>query len=240
VGSRRTSRRSQRLTRARARTRRRTAGCRLKRSGFSHPVAGSETQNRGRRGRGARGSGHRADPVDDRLADSQRSGPPLFARCVARGRARLARPRLLHSVSALSVVELPPTEDQRPFGALGPDGLDDSTGLGVWRWEPGWESRIPWPFRPEDLVEGSDELGVASWLRARSRRSGGAASVSSKSVWTMKESPAMTPWGCAGGTRLGRSVPPGPGTCVASHGSRESVRRPGHSAPLATTRVSAG
>ena len=107
----------------------------------------------------------------------------------------------------------------------------------------------PGSLRAEDLVEGSDELGVASWLRARSRRSGGAASVSSKSVWTMKESPAMTPWGCAGGTRLGRSVPPGPRDVrrvawksrkrasarpFGPVGYHESVRRLGHSALLAT------
>jgi hypothetical protein len=57
-------------------------------------------------------------------------------------------------------IEMPPTEDERLVQALRPDGRDDPFGVGVGVGGPNrsWDHLCP--LRAEDVVEGSDELGV--------------------------------------------------------------------------------
>src|SRR5665811_1977033 len=64
-------------------------------------------------------------------------------------------------------IEMPPTQDQRPIGALGPDGLDDPFGVGVGVGGPNGSWDHFCSLRAEDLVEGRDELPVSyTHLRA--------------------------------------------------------------------------
>ena len=56
---------------------------------------------------------------------------------------------------------MPPTQDQRPVGALRPDDLDDPFGVGVGVRGPYRSQDHLGPLRAKDLIEGSDELGVA-------------------------------------------------------------------------------
>src|SRR5450756_1769898 len=57
-------------------------------------------------------------------------------------------------------IEMPSTQDKRPVEALRPDGFDDPFGVGVGVGGPDRSRDHLGPFRAEDLVEGSDELGV--------------------------------------------------------------------------------
>src|SRR5664280_3167190 len=58
------------------------------------------------------------------------------------------------------LVEMPPTEDERPIEALGPHRLDHALGVGVGVRGPDRRADHPGTFRANDLVEPSAELRV--------------------------------------------------------------------------------
>src|SRR5665811_1779822 len=57
-------------------------------------------------------------------------------------------------------IEMPPTEDERPVEALGPDRLDHALGVVVRVRSPDRRADHPGTFRANDLVEPSAELRV--------------------------------------------------------------------------------
>jgi hypothetical protein len=46
-------------------------------------------------------------------------------------------------------IEMPPTEDEGPVEALGPDRVDHALGVGIDVGSPGWASRSPGPLPNE-------------------------------------------------------------------------------------------
>ncbi len=57
-------------------------------------------------------------------------------------------------------IEMPPTEDERPVEALGPDRLDHALGVGIGVRGPDRREDHPRPFRADNLVERPAELRV--------------------------------------------------------------------------------
>jgi hypothetical protein len=57
-------------------------------------------------------------------------------------------------------IEMPPTEDEGPVEALGPDRLDHALGVGVGVRSPDGRHDHLGPFRANDLVERPAELRV--------------------------------------------------------------------------------
>src|ERR1035437_3274076 len=57
-------------------------------------------------------------------------------------------------------IEMPPTEDERPVEALGPDRLDHALGVGVGVRSPDGGADDPHPLRAEHRVEQAAELRV--------------------------------------------------------------------------------
>ena len=57
-------------------------------------------------------------------------------------------------------IQMPPTEDERPVEALGPDRLDHALGVGVGVRGPDRGADDPHPFRAEHRVEQAAELRV--------------------------------------------------------------------------------
>src|SRR5664280_2206536 len=55
-------------------------------------------------------------------------------------------------------IEMPPTEDEGPVEALGPDRLDHALGVGIGVRSPDGRHDHPGPFRANDLVERPAEL----------------------------------------------------------------------------------
>ena len=80
--------------------------------------------------------------------------------CRERERAMGAAAVVVFGICPKRPIEMPPTQDQRPVGALGPDSLYHPLGIGVGIGGPDRSRDDPCSLRAEDLVEGTDELGV--------------------------------------------------------------------------------